>query len=369
MPTFSIADGSSTTFVDTTPDGGLVIDFFTLDNSFSVTLNGVDVFIGGPAAAPNELEFQVGATAGQTVRFANGDLYGGATPEIWQLSNTGGQPIVRMEISPDGTVSLSGVRASGSPLEPLELFNGMSVNTAALDAAWNDSGPNTIVVDQGVTGPTNAAGEFVDLVCFSAGTMIQTSNGAVPVEALQISDQVLTYDDAYEPIRWIGSCHLTCAQLDANPKLKPILIRADALGAGYPKQDLVVSPQHRVLVSSLIAVRMFNCKDVLIPANKLLGIDGIETVQHNPDGVTFWHILFDQHEVIWSNGTPTESLFTGPEALKAVSPEAREEIEALFPHICAPNFAPESARFIPQKGKLMKKLIQRHQDNNKPLYC
>jgi hypothetical protein len=55
LPTFSISSGGTTTFTDTTPGSGLVIDFATLDNSFRLQINGVDLFVGGPAGAPNEL--------------------------------------------------------------------------------------------------------------------------------------------------------------------------------------------------------------------------------------------------------------------------------------------------------------------------
>ncbi len=368
MPAFSIADGNSTTFVDTTPNGGIVIDFARLDNSFSIQVNGVDLFVGGPGIAPNELEFQVSNTPGQTVRFADGDLYGINTQEVWQLSNTTSDPIVRIEINPDGTVQLFGVKVADGPLVPLELFNGLSVNTAAIASAWNATGSNTIVVDQVLTGPTNASGDIIDVTCFASGTLIETAHGAVPIETLKVGDQIRTYDDGVQPIRWLGSCTVSRARLDTQPNLKPVLIRADSLGTGYPKQDLIVSPQHRILVRSAVAKRIFGCTDVLIPAKKLLSLDGIDIQHDNPNGVEYWHMLFDDHHIIWSNGAPSESLFTGLEAMKALPAKSRAEIKELFPEICAPGFQPVSACFIPEKGKLVGKLVQRHQANNKPLY-
>lgn len=369
MPAFSIDSGNSTTFTDTTPGDGLVIDFASLDNSLNVQINGVNLFVGGPSGAPNELQFQTSDTTGQTVRFADGDQYETNTPAIWQLSNTGSEPVFRLEIKPDGTIALYGVKANDGSLEPLELFNGLSVNTAAIDAAWNDSGTNSIVLGQIVTGPTNASGSFVDVPCFSSGTLIETLQGLTAVENLKVGDKVLTYDCDYEPIRWIGMRRLSGKQLQANPNLKPILVRANALGLGYPMQDLSVSPQHRILVSSRIAMRIFGSTDVLIPAHKLLPLAGVEVDENTTDGVEYWHILFDNHQIVWSNGTPSESLFAGPEALKSLSPEAREEIKTLFPETCEPDFMPASARFIPEKGKRMKSLVQRHQAHNMPLYC
>lgn len=369
MANFSISGDDTATYTDTSPGGGLVIDFDSLDNSFNLQINGVELFVGGPAGAPNELQFQIPGTAGQTVQFADGDRYEIDTPAVWQLGNTNSEPVVRLEINPDGTIALFGVKANNGPLEPLALFNGLTVNTDAIAAAWNDSGSNVITFSQFETGPTNASDEFEDVLCFASGTLIETLRGPVRVENLQVSDQVLTYDHGHKPIRWIGSHRLSNAELEAQPRLKPILISANALGAGYPKQDLVVSPQHRVLVSSVVAMRMFDCKDVLIPANKLLSLDGIDILENTPDGVVYFHLLLDAHEIIWSNGALTESLFTGPEALKSVSAKARQEIMDLFPECCDPQAPALSARYIPKKGKLMRKLVQRHQDNQKPLFA
>ena len=368
VTSFSINGGNSTSYTDTTPGGGTTIDFDTLDNSFSVQINGVDLFVGGPAGAPNEAEFQANATAGRTVRFADGDEYGSETPEVWQLGNTNGEPVVRLKINPDGTIRFQGVKSENGPLEDLELYNGMSVNAAAIESAWNTSGSNTIVVDQGVTGPTNASGDFEHVPCFASGTLIETRHGPVPVETLKVADQVLTFDNGHKAIRWIGSRHLSRAQLAANPKLRPIRIRCNALAPGYPTRDLIVSPQHRVLVSSVISLRMFDREEVLIPANKLLPLNGVEVIGDALGGVVYWHILLDSHEIVWSNGTPTESLLTGPQALKAICPERREEIGAIFPEVLEPGFKPVSARYIPQKGRLTKKLVQRHHANKKPLY-
>ncbi|WP_254439286.1 Hint domain-containing protein [Ruegeria arenilitoris] len=134
---------------------------------------------------------------------------------------------------------------------------------------------------------------------------------------------------------------------------------------GHPKQDLIVSQQHRILVSSAVAQRMFDRKDVLIPAKKLLSLDAIDIVFDTSNGVEFFHLLFDTHELVWSNGALTESLLTGPEALKSVSAEAYQEILALFPESCDPLFEALSVRYAPKRGKQMLKLVDRHQANKK----
>lgn len=135
-----------------------------------------------------------------------------------------------------------------------------------------------------------------------------------------------------QPIRWIGSARVSAGKLAATPNLQPIRIRASVLGPGIPARDLIVSPQHRILVRSKIALRMFGTDEVLIAARHLLEIPGID-VADDLHEVEYFHFLFDRHEIVFSNGAETESLFTGPVALGAVSAAAREEIFTLFPEL------------------------------------
>ena len=208
------------------------------------------------------------------------------------------------------------------------------------------------------------APEIESIVCFAAGTLIKTIKGECEIEALSAGDQVLTMDAGYQPISWIGRRHLNRRDLAKNQKLRPIRIKAGALGPNLPTKDLLVSPQHRVLIASPIAVRMFDTAEVLIPANKLLALEGID-IDLGVREVEYFHILLDSHHIVWSNGAQTETLYTGPEALKSVSSEAREEITSLFPEILDPDYIASSARPIPEKGKRMKRLAQRLVQNNK----
>jgi hypothetical protein len=217
-----------------------------------------------------------------------------------------------------------------------------------------------------VTG-TDLTYDNTNVVCFSAGTLIGTLLGPVRVEDLKAGDDVLTLDTGTQKIRWIGSTHRDSNDLAVDPKLRPVRISAGALGEGLPAQDLLVSRQHRFLVRSPIALRMFETSEVLLPAIKLIGLKGID-IDQDVDAVEYFHILFDRHEIVCSNGAWSESLFTGPEALQAVPPASAQEIKKLFPEICEPDYEPASARHIPETGKLMRELVARHKKNNMPLY-
>ncbi len=201
--------------------------------------------------------------------------------------------------------------------------------------------------------------------CFAAGTMIETVDGPRAVETLAEGDLVRTLDHGLQPVRWVGARRLSAAELAAAEKLRPIRIRAGALGPGTPRADLLVSQQHRVLVRSRIAQRMFGTDEVLVAARQLCQLAGID-IAEDLAAVEYVHILFDRHEVVISNGAATESLYTGPEALKSVGPAARAEILALFPELATRDYTPPAGRTL-ASGRMARKLAVRHAQNGRPL--
>jgi len=200
--------------------------------------------------------------------------------------------------------------------------------------------------------------------CFATGTLIATANGMRAVETLVAGDLVRTRDRGLRPVAWAGGRHLPARELDAAPHLRPILIRAGALGPGLPAHDLTVSPQHRVLIHSKIAARLVGQAEALVAAKHLTGLPGIAVL--NPcGGVGYHHLLFDRHELVWSNGCWTESLFTGPQAMAALGSAARREIRAILPQLFD-GTAPTGARHF-LTGREGRELTRRHLKHGRAL--
>ncbi len=204
-----------------------------------------------------------------------------------------------------------------------------------------------------------------NVLCFGADALIRTVSGEVAAGDLQPGDLVETRDAGPQPIRWIGRRLLDGATLAANPKLRPIRIRKGALGAGLPEADLIVSPQHRMLVRSQVAQKMFGAMEVLVAARQLCQIEGID-VAEDLDSVTYVHFLFDEHQIVQANGAESESLYTGAEALKSVGPAAVAEIFTIFPELAADEHEPIAAREL-VSGRMGRKLVVRHILNDRPL--
>lgn len=179
--------------------------------------------------------------------------------------------------------------------------------------------------DGTVRGAVAARKGRVDVACFVQGTLIATPKGEKPIEYLRPGDLVLTRDNGVQDIRWIGSRHIGWQTLSANPHLKPVVIRWGALDCGSPGHDIYVSPNHRLLV------RDETGEEVLAAAKQLVGNDGVEEV--DAMGVTYFHMMFERHEVILSDGMWTESFQPSDYALGTVGNAARAEILALFPEL------------------------------------
>lgn len=196
------------------------------------------------------------------------------------------------------------------------------------------------------------------VTCYVAGTRIATQGGDCLIDDLSVGDLVLTRDHGAQAIRWIGK-----STVKGAGKLAPVRIAAGALGADSPKRDLYVSRQHRVLLASRVCERMFGSAEILVPAIKLISLPGI-SVAETAEDVTYYHLMTDDHQVIYAEGAASETLLTGPQAINALGPDALAELQAIFPDIMNTAMAP--ARPIAQ-GKRVEKLLLRHERNRIPV--
>ena len=167
--------------------------------------------------------------------------------------------------------------------------------------------------------------------CFTPGSLIATPKGERLVEELVEGDRVITRDNGIQTIRWVGQKGLNGAALHDAPHMQPILIKAGALGNGLPERDMLVSPNHRVLVASEKTSLYFEEREVLVAAKHM--IDGKGVMQVEASATTYIHFMFDRHEVVLSDGAWTESFQPGDYSLKGLANEQRAEIFELFPEL------------------------------------
>ena len=180
----------------------------------------------------------------------------------------------------------------------------------------------TYTVDNG----TNTDVGFVNATsvpCFVAGTLIATPDGDQRAERLVPGDLVMTKDEGAQPLRWIGS-----RSVAAVGDFAPIHIRANTLGQ---HRDLLVSPLHRVLIKDNLAELLFGEAEVLVAARDLVNDHSI--TRREGGEVTYVHLLFDRHQVVFSEGLETESFLPGPQTSSSFEAEVVEDNLQYFSRI------------------------------------
>lgn len=249
-------------------------------------------------------------------------LYTASKPAAWSVVVTGDGALTPADYS---------VTISGSGLLTVTLMPGVIVppGTALSLIISASSGPGA-----GNNGSLNVTVNLPAGVvpCFVAGSLIDTVEGPRPVETLAVGDLVPVEDGPPQPILWIGKRTLSIADLGANPHLRPVRIRRDALGPGCPNRTLWVSPQHRIVLQGWRAELFFGEAQVFAAAIHLTNDDTIRQCRPNR-AVTYYHLAFQRHLLLCAHGLLSESIFLGDIAFLALRRSDVEELLVLFPEL------------------------------------
>ncbi len=185
------------------------------------------------------------------------------------------------------------------------------------------------------------------IVCLTHGTLIRTPRGPRLIETLAPGDLVDTLDHGPQPLLMKHERHLSPAELLRDAELWPVRIAAGSIDGLVPGRDLLVSPQHRILCSQSRFDLFFGAPEAFVRAKAMAQAPNMRADRVFPGagGVTYVHLVFARHEVIFAEDTPTESFHPGPEALAVLAPEEREELFKLFPDLAA-GIARDEANFV-----------------------
>lgn len=279
------------------------------------------VFTGGGRAGVDTWSFDA-SLADLTV---TGDFdYDGNTDRIGEGEAPDGYSVSALSTTQFGTLSFNTTTGEFT----------FTIDKAAVIASGSDQTVTfTITGYDGSDSDTDTVTINI-AICVQRGTLIETGHGPVAVEDLAPGDMVQTRDSGLRPVRWIGSRRMNAAQLALAPELRPIRIAAGAIGPDIPDRDLLVSPQHRVLLTGWKAELYFGEPEILVPAKSLVD-DCTIVIARDVEDVEYFHVLFDRHEIMLTNGAPTESFFPGAYVLDALDRAVSEELYAIFPELAA----------------------------------
>lgn len=309
------------------------------DDTIDAALDGVGINVDAGAGA----DVVTGGTGSDTIDGGDGSdtISGGAggdsitagagddTINVAQGDTvTGGDGddffnIVDLAEGATGTITIvggEGDETNGDTLALNGLHGGNTINIIDPDDVNGGLSGNVTLLDGTVINFTN----IENIICFVPGTEIATPYGGRMIEDLKIGDSVVTQDNGIQRIRWIGTTTVA-----ADEKFAPV--RFDQSTFFGASGDLVVSPQHRMLFKGYEAELLFGESEVLVPAIHLL--DEMNVTREQVETVTYIHIMFEQHEIIFAQGVPTESFHPGSFGVASLAPQAREELFELFPEM------------------------------------
>src|SRR6056297_305824 len=325
------AGANTNLFQDNTADQfNTEMDGVTLTLSLNIPVNAgeendIRIGIADVGDSGYDSTVLIAADSGQTAVVAQDDsatLFPGGSRVIDVLGNdvndTGGTLTV---------THLNGQAVVAGDIVTLPSGQQIELNADGTVTAIGDGDTEVFSFTYGVessTGASDTGFVTVDSVpCFVAGTRIRTPAGEVPVEDLQPGDRVITRDEGAQPVRWSGT-----RTVAATGDFAPIRIAADTFGT---HDETWLSPLHRVLVRDPLAELLFGESEVLVAARDLVNDRTVRRVAGG--AVTYVHLMFDRHQVIWSGGLATESFLPGPQTAHSFEAEIVAEICALFPGI------------------------------------
>jgi hypothetical protein len=169
---------------------------------------------------------------------------------------------------------------------------------------------------------------------------VRTPDGEVAVETLKRGDLVVATDGRVVPITWLG--RQTISMRFADPlRVLPIRIKAGALGENVPSRDLLLSPDHAVLMDG-----------ALMQAGALVNGTSIAQETKVPAVFTYYHVEVDDHALILAENAPAETFVDNVDRLnfdnwaehQALYPEGKQITELPYPRAKARRQVPVNIR-------------------------
>lgn len=273
--------------------------------------SGADTVVGGLGAD------SVNAGAGDdNIQAAQGDtISGGDGDDTFTLVDLGEAGA--------GTVTIVGGEGSETAGDTLDLNGQADRTTLNITVPSEEAGGQSGTV-QLLDGTVVSFSQIENIICFVPGTLIATQAGLRRIEDLKVGDPVITQDNGIQKIGWIGK-----TTVSGRGRFAPVRF-AKSVWPGAT-DGLTVSPQHRMLVKGYQAELLFGRTEVLVPAVHM--IDGTDIVRQRVERVTYIHIMFEQHEIIFANGIPAESFHPASYGVGQLAENAREELFSLFPEL------------------------------------
>lgn len=224
-------------------------------------------------------------------------------------------------IAPGALVTVTGQARSRAGTHPVVAFDGEPAGLA-IDPEAAVPG-QSFAFETPDTPPPLKTDPFRGVVCFAAGTQLATPDGPKRVETLRPGMELITADTGAQPILWTGRREVLFNRNE--DRYRPILVRANALGPRHPDRDLIVSPDHCMLLTGPEVRAGCGQDEVLVPASALVGLRGIRPM-HGKRRVTYVNVMLKDHAILAAEGAAAESFYPERAALAALGDAQRASL-------------------------------------------
>lgn len=254
----------------------------------------------------------------------------------------------------DGTLTLNGtagltfesgangegaMRITGSISDINDALNGLAYHTDSTDTTAGDvNDVLTITTNDGSA--LDSDNINIDVICFMPGTNIAVPGGEAKVETLRPGDLVMTTAGEAKSVRWVG--RQTVSRVFADPlRVLPVRIKAGALGENAPCRDLLISPDHAILIDG-----------VLVQAGALVNGSSIVREADVPQVYTYYHVELDDHSLVLAENVAAETFIDNVDRLgfdnwaehEALYPDGKTIEEMIYPRAKSFRQVPQAAR-------------------------
>ncbi len=309
--------------------------FFAIDSENMVVTDSPSAgIIGTPirnnSDTPNDTVFQYTSGGGTTVTVddtsGNPDVFEDDQAFGHSITDGGGIVANGTPVESESFIDIRQIDENGVETGPVIRLYVFSQNGVTSDV-WGFAASERLIDGASyikVAGSNAGSSLYSDYVaCFAEDTLIETVDGPVPVQQIHAGQQVWTRDNGLQSVLWVGS-----TSVPATGRFAPVVFAPNTLGN---PRELVVSQQHRMMIDASVAELLFGAPRALVAAKFLCGMEGVSIREGGY--VSYWHIMFDQHQIVRSEGVLSESFFVNPNSIGALDHPQRAEILSLFPEL------------------------------------
>ncbi len=300
--------------IEATSGGVGTVNFASLSGTGILEANGASMFVSSSLANSSVTAVISNSTA--SVFETTGALFFGSSVSIQFLGANGEFQYNNAANDTHVNFNITGLNAGASPTTPTN-FIGLAGEAITVTSGSGAGATGSVVLSNGdtlalsgITGgvagwaaQTASDGNggtdiFLASVCYAAGTRILTPAGERVVESLAQGDVVSTLTgDQLVPqrVKWLGHRRVDLRSHPRPASVAPVRIRRGAFADAVPHRDLLVSPNHGILIDGRLV-----CARQLMNGATIAQDEDLTSVE-------YFHVELDSHAILLAEGLPAES--------------------------------------------------------------